>query len=128
MNISNARYTLDQGYPLLTVDVDGDEVIISSEQKPTLLRHGLVAVDGGRFSAEFGGRMVQGVTDSPYLLKLAIAFGLDCYYGRFQVGSAHQNINLAELLDLGNRLAPAAGADSPSWLSVVSRLWPLRVI
>ncbi len=73
MNIENARYRSNQGYPLLDVVLDGKAYAISPEQKPTLVRHGLVSIPGVPFSADLQGQALAGVTGDPYPFRLVTA-------------------------------------------------------
>lgn len=52
MEISNPRQVdLGDGYLALDVDLDGITVRIGTEQKPTLVEHGILAVNDDRFTA-----------------------------------------------------------------------------
>jgi hypothetical protein len=128
MELSNAEYLYSDNYPLLSVEIDGAPFLIHAEQKPTLIRHGIVAVPGLEATANIPGKTIPHATDNPYLFRLAIAFILDCYHGRLEEGPANDDLDLAEVEELGQRLAPFAREGSPSWATVVAGFWPIRAL
>lgn len=123
MNISNPRYTSVQGYPILELDIDNKPHRISWEQKPTLVRHGMVAIGGKDVSSTLpDGRVLTGVSDDPQLFRLATAFGLSCYHNRLKEGPASEDVDPEELAALGQRLADFAFPESPSWEAIAERM------
>ena len=128
MELTNAKYLYSDNYPLLSVEIDGKPFLISAEQKPTLTRHGIVNVPGLEAIARVPGTTINHATNNPYLFRLALAFGLDCYYDRFEEGPAHDDLDLSEVEELGQRLAPFAREGSPSWATVVANFWPIKAL
>lgn len=122
MQIENPQYVLDQGYPILEVEIDGRTYLIDSEQKPTLVRHGIVAVPCSAFTARLGLLTIPGATDDPRLFRLALAFGLEVRSGRFKPGPATDALEAEEVRALGDLLAPFGREDCPTWEQVIRKL------
>ncbi|WOD37287.1 hypothetical protein [Nodosilinea sp. E11] len=85
MKITTPHVEIDHPYTLLVLTIDGKTHRLLAEKKPTLTRHGIVAVTG--YSAKLpDGTTIEG-SDDPNLFRLWLAFALDMYQGRdFQSG------------------------------------------
>jgi hypothetical protein len=125
MDIRNPRYALDQGHPILEMEIDGKLVRLHREMKPTLVRNGIVVL-GRDFvdtlpEIELVDRVqsintkLKGCTRDKDVFRLAISFGLEVYYGRFRAGPAREQPDPEEVRALGDRLRIHALANSPSW-------------
>jgi len=110
------------GYPLLQMTVDGVEHLFGWEQKPTLVRHGLVAIDDSKYKASIPGQEFEGVSDDSALFRWVTAFGSACYNATFEEGLASDKIDPRDLDALGKRLAEFARPGSPAWSEIVARL------
>jgi hypothetical protein len=124
MKIENPRYRKDQGHPYLEVAIDGKLAQIYWEMKPGIVRQGLVFL-GPNFTqtdlgAEIEGRPLLGFTGDRTVFRLAIAFGLECYYDRFQVGPAREQPDPEEVKELGKRLAEFALPSAPDWAELTN--------
>lgn len=128
MRLTNAQYLYAENYPILLVTIDGVPCRFLAEDKPTLVRHGIVSVPGLNSTAEIPGKTIKHATDNPRLFRLVLAFGLNCYYDRFEEGPATDELDLAELEELGQRLAPFEREGSPPWATVVAGFWPIRAL
>jgi hypothetical protein len=116
MEITNPRYILNQGYPCLEVFLDGHRNVISAEIKPTVFRHGFIPVEeeNASLGAAVMGTRLEANNDNR-LFRLFVAFGLECYHGRFQPGVPVETIDPIELQALGDRLEPYTSSQAPSW-------------
>lgn len=126
MKITNVRYALDQGsYPFLALSIDGRSASVGWEQKPTLTRHGIVSLTGPgseALTARLGGALIRNATDDPRIFWLAVAFGLEVYHGRFEVGAATVRFDPDEVAELGDRLEKFALPGAPTWVEVFERV------
>ena len=110
-----------QGQPILELTIDGTPHRFDAEQKPVLVRHGLVALEG-HTSTLPDGTELPGVVDAPELFRWVTAFGLRCYDGSFTEGEASDEISPADVDALGQRLSDFAIDDSPPWSDVAAAL------
>lgn len=124
MDIRNARYTLDQGHPILEMEIDGKLVRLHREMKPTLVRNGIVVLGRDFYDLpeiELVDRLqglntrLKGCTRDKDVFRLAVAFGLEVYHNRFEPGLARERPDPDEVKELGDRLKIYALANSPSW-------------
>ena len=121
MEITSPRYMTVQGQPILELTIDGTPHRFDAEQKPVLVRHGLVALEG-HTSTLPDGTELPGVVDAPELFRWVTAFGLRCYDGSFTEGEASDEISPADVDALGQRLSDFAMDDSPPWSDVAAAL------
>ena len=121
MEITSPRYMTVQGQPILELTIDGTPHRFDAEQKPVLVRHGLVALEGHTATLP-DGTQLPGVVDSPELFRWVTAFGLRCYDGSFIEGEASDEISPADVDALGQRLKSFAMDNSPPWSEVAAAL------
>jgi hypothetical protein len=124
MDIQNARYGSQDGYPLLLLDVDLLPARLFWEAKPTPLRHGLVFL-GSEFAdwvpaITLGDTVLRGFTSDRTIFRLFLAFGLEVYYDRFQEGVIVEQPDPEELAELGDRLSGFALPGAPSWAELTA--------
>ncbi|MBW4654476.1 MAG: hypothetical protein KME20_15775 [Kaiparowitsia implicata GSE-PSE-MK54-09C] len=119
MKIENPRYVSNQVYPTLEMEVDGKTADVFWEMKPGMVRSGLIRL-GSNFGkqdlgARLDGRTLTGFTSDRTVFRLAIAFGLEVYHGRFKEGPAVECPDANEVKELGDRLKKYALDGAPSW-------------
>lgn len=91
MNVANPRYGVHDGYAYLSIEIDGDEVrLLTDQQKPSLTAAGLTYL-GDRFTdslppIRFRGDVFHGFTDDPVIHKLFTRFWRDVDSGNFTEG------------------------------------------
>ncbi len=124
MDIQNARYESQDGYPILAMDVDGIPARLLSEAKPTTLRHGLVFL-GNAFEAivppvELATTTLRGFTRDRGVFRLYLTFGLEVFNDRFQVGPARAQPDPEEVRLMGTLLEPYATPGAPTWAELTA--------
>lgn len=93
MKITNVQYRRIDGYPVLELLIDGKQVRIMLEEKPSLHQAGLVFLgadwEGVVPDIEFRGTTLRGFVQDPEILKLYDDFGKAVSSGNFRVGAIH---------------------------------------
>jgi hypothetical protein len=119
MEVKNPWYELDQGHPTLAMEIEGKKALVHREMKPGMVRHGVVFLgpnfSNADFDAEIQGERWTGCTNDRDVFRLAVAFGLEVYYGRFKVGPAREQPDPEEVKALGDRLEQYALPGAPPW-------------
>ena len=85
--ITNEKIVIHDGYPLLEVTLDGKIARIKAEQKPTLVKKGIIFIGTsfrGRTEVQFEERTLNGFSDDPNLFAL---------YQRFLKANRGNNYN-----------------------------------
>lgn len=123
MKIKKPIYATDHGgYPFLSIEIDGVPRKIYSEQKPTLIRHGVVSVlpstDGEKATLPDGSTVPFCIRDAE-LFRYVVAFILDLRADRFETGQVPDpdTIETQELAKLEIDIEPCAMKNSKPFLA-----------
>lgn len=90
MNCTDISWIVKDGYPLITLKIDGKPALIMAEQKPSLINAGIVFL-GSKFekshSVEFRGQVLKGFTnDRQFFEQIYLPFAQACNKGTFEEG------------------------------------------
>jgi hypothetical protein len=123
MKITNPVYATDHGgYPFLSIEIDGKPRKVYSEQKPTLIRHGIASIspstDGEKTTLPDGRSIPFCIRDTE-LFRYVVAFILDLRADRFEPGQVPNpdTIETQELAKLEIDIEPCAIKNSKPFLA-----------
>lgn len=87
MEITDIEYIIHEKYPLMKARIDGEEALISAEQKPTLMANGIACTGlEDSFSVEYNGDNFPGCTDDPDVYRAVRNFVKSAYEGPYVPG------------------------------------------
>jgi len=122
MKLTSLKYHRNHGgYSELKLNIDGTPRVILAEQKPTLIRHGIVSVlpctKGEKATLPDGGTVPYCIADTK-LFRYVVAFLLDVRAGRFEPGQTPDpsTIKTPELIELAIDIEPTAMKNSKPFL------------